>query len=64
MDESYTYEFAIYILERTTCVEFESFLDAQRVFVLSEKDMEFEFEMNMNSRHFPYFLKESFFAAL
>ena len=54
----------MHVLERITCDEFDQFLDNQRVFVLSEKDMEYEFEFDMNAKGFPYFLKAAFFDVL
>ena len=54
----------MYILDRITCEEFQTFLDESSVFVLPEEDAEFEFEFDMNAKRFPYFLKDAFFEVL
>lgn len=38
LDQSYTNEFAVYVLENTSCNEFNLFLDNMNMFVLTVDD--------------------------
>ena len=63
LDSSYSFDFAVYILERATCEQFEQFFNEKNMFLLDDEDRAWEFDYNLKRKKFPYYLRSAFFQA-
>lgn len=61
LDSSYSFDFAVYLLDQTTCEQFESFFTEKNMFLLGDVDRAWEFDYNLKRKKFPYYLRKAFF---
>ena len=62
-DSRYSFDFAVYILERASCEQFEEFFSDKNMFLLDDADRAWEFDYNLKRKKFPYYLRSAFFKA-